>query len=455
MRARRRGGPRAPATLALLAVALGGCAPRGIPLPRPRPAAVPADLARRVDPSTMDGKLMLGYQGWFGCPEDGSPLRRWEHWFRRDRPASSATVRVDLWPDVSELAPDERCRTPLTLPDGRPAEVYSAYNPATVDRHFRWMEEHGLAGVFLQRFVVSLGQPAMASFRNGVLRNVAAGARAHGRVFAVMYDVSGHPHEGLVERVERDWRSLVDDLRVTSDPAYLHHRGRPVLAIWGFGFKDRSVTPAQAAQLIAFFKRNPDPRYRVTLVGGVPSRWRTRGRDSLRDARWAAVYRSFDVISPWTVGRFRDDRTTDTFYAKEVGADLEEARRRGIDYLPVVFPGFSWHHLKEGPPLNQIPRRGGRFLWRQVRNAVGRGCTMLYAAMFDEVDEGTALFKVAATARAVPAEARFLTLDADRDAVPSDWYLRLAGQAQRVLLGAPLTADELPFPLPAAEAEAR
>src|ERR1700730_13240446 len=91
-----------------------------------------------VDATTLDRKLLFGYQGWFGCPEDGSPLGAWEHWFRRRVTASATTVNVDMWPDVSELGPQERCQTPLTLPDGRRAEAYSAYNPATVRRHFQW-----------------------------------------------------------------------------------------------------------------------------------------------------------------------------------------------------------------------------------------------------------------------------------------------------------------------------
>jgi hypothetical protein len=433
----------------LLGVAvLLACGPRPVPVRRSAASGETA-LGPRVDPGTMDGKLLLGYQGWFGCPEDGSPLRRWEHWFRRDRPAEPATVRVDLWPDVSELDPDERCRTPFTLPGGRPAEVYSSYNAKTVDRHFRWMREHDIAGVFLQRFVVGLREPALLAFRNGVLSNVASSVGRHGRVFALMYDISGHPREGLVERVEADWRFVVDELRLTEHPQYLHHRGRPVLAIWGFGFIDRTVSAEQAASLVDFFKNNPDPRYRVTLVGGVPSRWRSRKRDSLGDRSWARVYRSFDVISPWTVGRFRDSAGVDRFYSHEVDKDLAEARAHGIDYLPVVFPGFSWHHLK-GAALNEIPRRGGRFYWRQVQNAVRRGSTMLYGAMFDEVDEGTAFFKAAATAEDAPAESPFLTLDADEEPVPRDWYLRLAGETQRVLRGAALATSDLPFPLPAA-----
>jgi hypothetical protein len=441
------------AGLVLSSVAvLGACRTASAPSPprAPAPAAGAAASAPYVDPTTMDRKLLFGYQGWFGCPDDGSALRAWEHWFRRDQPASADTVHVDLWPDVTELEADERCETPLMLPDGRPAQVYSAYNAKTVDRHFRWMKEHGLAGAFVQRFTVGLDRTAMRDFRDRVLQNAAAAADRHGRVFAVMYDISGQPHDGLVERVEQDWRALVDALRLTQHPRYLHHRGRPVLAIWGFGFRDRSVTPDQAAALVDFFKNNPDPRYRVTLVGGVPSRWRTRGTDSLPDRRWARVYRSFDVVSPWTVGRFRDQQSADRFYREVIAKDLAETRRLGIDYLPVIFPGFSWHNLKREPPLNQIPRRGGRFYWRQVRNAVGLGCTMLYGAMFDEVDEGTAIFKLAETASAAPAQPRFVTLDADDELIPSDWYLRLAGEAQKVLGGRPLAEGELPLPLPRA-----
>jgi hypothetical protein len=210
-----------------------------------------------------------------------------------------------------------------------------------------------------------------------------------------------------------------------------------VLAIWGFGFLDRAATPDQAAELIDFFKNNPNPRYRMTIVGGVPARWRTLGKDSQRDPRWARVYRSFDIISPWTVGRFADSRATDRFYAKEVARDLVETRRLGIEYMPVVYPGFSWHNMRPQDPLNLIPRRGGRFYWRQVERAISRGSTMLYGAMFDEVDEGTAMFKVAPSARAAAANVPVVTLDIDGEPLPSDWYLRLAREAQKALRNGP------------------
>jgi len=377
---------------------------------------------------------MFGYQGWFACPGDGSPLGAWEHWFVRGQPARAATLSVDMWPDESELSAEERCDTPLTLPSGATAQLYSAYNPKTVDRHFRWMREYDLAGVFLQRFTVRLGNAGLLGFRDGVARNVRSAAEANGRVFAIMYDISGHPRETVVDDVKHDWVHLVDTLHITSSPQYLHHRGRPLLAIWGLGFVDRSPTPEQAAELIDFFKNHPDPRYRVTLLGGVPARWRTLARDSRTDPRWAGVYRSFDVLSPWSVGRFRDDRGIDRFYAEEVRGDMVEARRLRIDYLPVVLPGFSWHNMNPATPFNRIPRRGGRFYWRQVGRALQAGNTMLYGAMFDEVDEGTAMFKVARSRRDAPADVPLVTLDVDGEQLPSDWYLRLAREAQKALL---------------------
>jgi hypothetical protein len=114
--------------------------------------------------------------------------------------------------------------------------------------------------------------------------------------------------------------------------------------------------------------------------------------------------------------------------------DRAEAAARGRDYMPVIFPGFSWHNLMAAP-LNQIPRNGGSFYWRQAYNAKLSGCTMIYGAMFDEVDEGTAMFKLAPTTADVPAQGSWVPLNIDGFSLPSDWYLRLAGEASRMLRG--------------------
>lgn len=385
-------------------------------------------LSRAVDPSTMNRKLLMGYQGWFACPADGSLPNRWVHWFRNNNPvATNATV--DFWPDISELESDELFTTGMTLPNGSPAKVYSAFKQKTVVRHFQWMRDHQLDGVFLQRFVSELSDPAFFALRNQVTTNVQAGAEKCGRVFAIMYDVSGQPTNTLVSVLTNDWLYLVNTMRVTNSARYLRHNGKPVVAIWGFGFSGRNDTPAQATAAINFFKSAG-----CTVMGGVPTYWRTLSNDAQTNTAWAAVFRSFDVISPWSVGRYGDNAGADIFAANLIAPDLADATSNGRDYLPVIFPGFSWKNLNNGP-LNQIPRNAGAFYWRQAYNAVANGCTMIYGAMFDEVDEGTAMFKLAPTTAQLPAQGTFVPLNIDGTNLPPDWYLRLANEAGRMLRG--------------------
>ena len=90
--------------------------------------------------------------------------------------------------------------------------------------------------------------------------------------------------------------------------------------------------------------------------------------------------------------------------------------------------------------IHLIPRRGGELYWRQVQDAVAMGAPAIYNAMFDEVDEGTAMYKIAATASDQPTGVQLVSLDADGQNLPIDWYLRLAGAATKMLRGQiPLT----------------
>jgi len=124
----------------------------------------------------------------------------------------------------------------------------------------------------------------------------------------------------------------------------------------------------------------------------------------------------------------------DNFRVNLIVPDLAEAAANGREYMPVIFPGFSWFNLNGGP-LNQIPRNGGTFYWRQADNAKLSGCTMIYGAMFDEVDEGTAMYKLAPTANEIPAQGSWVPLNIDGNSLPSDWSLRLADEASRMLRG--------------------
>jgi hypothetical protein len=185
-------------------------------------------------------------------------------------------------------------------------------------------------------------------------------------------------------------------------------------------------------KLIRFFK--DDPVYGgCTVMLGVPCFWRTLDRDTVPDPRLHEVMALADVISPWAVTRYDSPQAAERHFAKTVAADLEWCSTRKLDYLPVAFPGFSWHNLQKSrgkdAPLNSIPRRGGEFLWSQFVLSRKAGIKMQYVAMFDELDEGTAIFKVR---QDPPIGISPFVKEPD---VPGDQYLWLTGQAGRLLRG--------------------
>ena len=393
---------------------------------------------RGVDVTTMTGKVLCGYQGWFSCPGDGAK-RGWVHWDKGGRFQPGACT-IDFWPDVSELDPNERFATPFRHADGRVAHVYSPMIRKTVVRHFRWMKDYGIDGVFVQRFVGTVRGASGLNQRNVVLANCRAGANLHGRAYAVMYDLSGLGRGGTSALIA-DWKLLVDRMRIGRDPndkAYLRHRGRPVVAVWGVGFSDRrKYTLDECERLVEFLKT--DPKYgRNTVMLGVPAWWRILRRDALPDPKLHAICAKADVVSPWMVGRIRRPEDAARFAREVWRPDMEWCKKRGLDYLPVAFPGFSWHNMKPDSPLGKIPRRGGRFLWRQFVEMKKAGATMVYGAMFDEVDEGTALFKC--TNDPPVGESKFLTYEG----LPSDHYLWLTGQGGRLIRGEIPVTEELP-----------
>lgn len=402
-------------------------------------------LASGVDTSTMNHKLLMGYQGWFAAPGDGSAQNSWIHWFHGN-PPNTDNLNIDMWPDMSELDPDELFTTSMTYSNGTPAKLYSAYKQKTVVRHFKWMAEHNLDGVFFQRFLSDLPGGNISALRNQVAVNVRVGAETYGRVFAIMYDISGYPTNTLVSKLTNDWLYLVNTQQVTNSPSYLHHNGRPVVAIWGFGFSGRNDTPEQAQAAIDWFKAAG-----CTVMGGLPTNWRTLNNDAQSNPAWSNVFRQFDIISPWAVGRYGNNSGADSFRVNQIVPDLAAATAAGRDYMPVIFPGFSWHNMHDQNPLNplnQTPRNGGSFYWRQAYNAVRSGCTMIYGAMYDEVDEGTAMFKLATTLADTPQGVPMVTLNMDGTDLPSDWYLKLADQAGKMLRGEIPVTSAIPITPP-------
>ena len=387
----------------------------------PRTSAEPAV----VDARSLRGKVLCGYQGWFRCPGD-SAKEGWIHWSRESQRIAPQTLTFELWPDMTGYGADERFPAPgFTHADGAQAFLYSAVQPATVRRHFAWMRDYGLDGIWLQHFLVDLpGGPLEErdASRRAVLNNVRAAARHTGRIWAIAFDVAGMPTSGIVGVLTNEWRRLVDE-GITADGRYLHEAGKPVVQIWGFYYQNpgNKMTAAVANRLIDFFKE--PGRYGAFLIGGGDWGWRRNP-----DPEWQAFYRRFEACAPWNVGNVSVDQAgvlhASTGYWAQ---DKAESERHGTLWLPVIYSGFSWDNLQQlRPGKSLIPRRRGAFLWEQFHELSRLGADSVCVAMFDEVDEGTAIFKVTNTP---PIQGHFVTYEG----MPSDWYLRLVGEGTRML----------------------
>jgi len=114
---------------------------------------------------------------------------------------------------------------------------------------------------------------------------------------------------------------------------------------------------------------------------------------------------------------------------------MQWCKANHIEYAPCVYPGFSWHNLSvhafpdDIKPVGSIPRQNGKFYWGLLSTAINAGAQMIYVAMFDEVNEGTAIFKVTDNPP-VGDNVSFLPVEG-----PSDLYLWLTGEAAKMLRG--------------------
>jgi len=382
------------------------------------------------------GLIMAGYQGWFRAEGDGAN-QGFSH-YATAKEFNDKTCKIDAWPDVSEY--QKTYNTSFKLPNGQPAKVFSSMDKSTVDLHFKWMKNYGVDGVFVQRFVDYVRDKADNAPHNIVLKNTFEAASNYDRAIAVMYDLSGLRAKGEdLSIIIEDWKMLVDKYSVTNQAGkktYLHDKGRPVVAIWGVGFPDRPYNMRNIGleRLIDFLKN--DPVYGgCAVMLGVPTGWRTLNADCTADSYLHEIIKQSDIILPWTVQRFTPllhndmDRFRDLLIE-----DMKWCRENNVSYVPCICPGFSWHNLSKAEfpddvkPVASIPRQGGRFYWQQISTALASGAQMLYVAMFDEVDEGTAIFKIN-NQPPVDCVSKFIT----NDNMPSDHYLWLTGEAAKML----------------------
>jgi hypothetical protein len=382
-----------------------------------------------VDASTMNNKVMAGYQGWFRTPGDHDGNKGWAHLFSSAVP-SPAKLAFDTWPDMSELTRGEKYAVPgFTYPDGSQAYLYSAQNPKTVLRHFQWMKTYGIDGVWLSEFCDHF--PGGRGERDStavltIMNNVRRAATATGRTWAFMWDMSGFDRRmsknDVYNIIVNQWKKMVDG-GVTGDPRYMHHDGKPVLLIWGF-FPSRPASQPDYMNPVIDFLLAPG-KYQATLVGGVDNSWRSKGTPEFQ-----AMLMRMQGLQPWSVGRRVKDPVTG--YAvqntAEWAGDMEKCKANNVLFMPVFNSGT---HIAGPPPAPvagpAVPRRTGNYLWEQFVAASKTGViNSVFVAMFDEINEGTQIMKIENNP---PTQAPFLTYDG----ATNDYYLRLVGQGAKML----------------------
>lgn len=378
--------------------------------------------------------VMAGYQGWFAAQGDASE-RGWYHYQNGQcggfMPGCSA---VDFWPDMTEYT--KTYKSPFQFADGKDAYLYSPYDEESVDLHFKWMKDYGIDGVFMQRFVAEI-KPSNAKGKrhfNKVLENALKAAKKYSRAICVMYDLSGCSAAD-VAYLEQDWNELQTLFSLFDNkqhPSYLRHNKKPLVVIWGVGFNDnRQYTTADVDKLVDKIK---GPTKKVSVMLGVPYYWRSLTKDTETSPALHALIKKCDIVMPWAVGRYNNDNYNNVA-GGELAGDMQWCNTNKITYVPLVFPGFSWGNLRMDPAqYNSIPRVKGEFLWRQVAGAKITGAHSLYVAMFDEIDEGTSIFKCAREADLpLHGSRKFIGIEND---LASDYYLWLTGEAGKWVHGA-------------------
>jgi len=365
------------------------------------------------------GLVMAGYQGWHNAEGDGAD-RGWHHYEKRGVFKPGFT-NDDLWPDVSEY--EKTYPTAFKFDDGTTAYLYSAYDSSTVATHFRWMQEYGLDGVFMQRFISEIRNPSGLKHFNKVLSSAMDAANRYSRAISVMYDLSGM-EKGQENFLLADIAKLAKEYSLfdhDNNPSYLYHNGRPLVAVWGVGFNDhRQYGLAEAEKIVDELKRMG-----FSVLIGVPTNWRKMKSDTEYNPAFHDLIRKCDVVMPWFVGRYNEEKFPK--FHSLIKQDMAWAKKNKVDYAPLCYAGFSWHNMHY-PQTGTfyVNRNKGSFYKKQLDFAIENGAQMLYIAMFDEIDEGTAIYKIAHRVPTAVPGSEFVPLE---DGLSSDFYLKMTGDA--------------------------
>jgi len=386
---------------------------------------------------SLEGKWLTGYQAWFRTPSDGTNMN-WTHYSGGKNPTAEGLV-VDMWPDTSEFPVELKDAVPgFFHPNGEQAYLYSSTKAEIIDTHFKWMKEYDIDGVWLQRFVVGLpGEKFEKNFPiyKEIMDRVVASAKKHGRVWGINFDPAAANRETVFDAIITEWKRMVDLGYTTPENNYIQHNGLPVINLWALHNKGDRFTPITAEialQFTKFFKQ--EGKYQAFVISGATWPWA-----KVTDPEYMELKENMQAVIPWNVGNYSVKDGVAYAATAYWEKDKEFAEEYGMIWMPTIYPGFSWKNMNRFRKDAEvfIDRRKGEFLWRQFVEAHKIGADTLFLAMFDEVDEASAFFKVSPEP---PTQGHFV----GTDGMPSDWWLQLVREARRIYR----SGEEFPATIP-------
>ncbi|KAI4251641.1 MAG: hypothetical protein LQ352_004735 [Teloschistes flavicans] len=392
-------------------------------------------LSNVVDATSLQGKFLYGYQGFFRRPGQGNI-----HWtlsgsggtipgpstpgdgksfiqspVNEFSPLTIFRVQFDMFPAVEQYPQECLFPTNFILPSGAHASLFESNCTGVVDTHFRWMQENSIDGILVQRFY---GQYDDQSFLQ-LLQQIRAAAEKYGRAFAVEYDLSGvssADFDGAVAALLDDYSNHIAPL--VSSPSYLHHQGRPVIELWGFGINKDKLSAADCASIFhAIRSANPNPY----VVLGVQWDW---AYDRTNHPDYFNVYTQGDVIQPWSVGVYSDVASYEQKYRDNFVPDKALADQLGLGYAPSILAGSSSRNRDQGTTFGN--RYNGTFYEAQLKHQLDMKPFFVFGSMFDEFPESTQVIATLTASEVPPApNPRFFGID---DGMDHNYYLQLAGR---------------------------
>jgi hypothetical protein len=432
----------------------------------------------QVANNTLNNRIIVGYQGWFGATGDGSTQNTFNHWLI-SRSDGRVTPAVDIWPAMGEYTKTYNLGSRL-LRTNQAAKVFSSYDLETVQVHFKWMRDYGIDGAVTGRQTKTIADGgAKKAFRDKVLRNVASASVTYGRVFYINYDISEEENNlastnvngNVFDRIKNDmdyWFGP-NGFTTTQKGRYVTINNKPVVRIFGVGSPRNKRTDGPWIFSAAQAKSKLDTlnnSYTVMLC--VNKDWRTlpsggnirtdwTGNDTQRNAA-RDVWKQAQYMQGWVVNSFGTTTAADTYYQNTLVADINWGKSQSpvVNVIPVIWPGFSWRNLKDAAySYNQVPRGNGSFYWNNgyesIKALKDRSAPVkcVQVAMFDEIDEGTAIMKVQTVLNNTPKADAFSRLSDNTQATfitnvggnnnESDYFLWLTQQLKSNLTrsGAP------------------